>query len=218
MQYKVKPNSERVPLVVTYNPLAHKLKQIAKSLQYLLDEDPDTKEMFPAPPIIAYRQPANLKKILVKSKLTEEVQGTFPCRRPRCKSCAVMTHNNNITINNDSTYTPVGHFDCLSSDLVYLITCKKCSDTRYIGETSQQIRNRLTGHRQLIRDNLKDFPIVKHFNRPNHDVNDIKVTILKGPIPNIRQRRTEEQKLIHLFKATRDEGLNIDLGCMSNYL
>ena len=53
-----------------------------------------------------------------------------------------------------------------------------------IGEISQSIRNRITGHRQSINQ-----PISEHFNESNYTCEDLKVTILGGPIYNNSDRQ-----------------------------
>ena len=79
----------------------------------------------------AYRRDTNLRDSLVSSNLQsganteDEPNGTFPCRRPRCKTCA---HTNPASQIN----TPGGpltirqRFSCTTSNLVYIITFRAC--------------------------------------------------------------------------------------------
>ena len=97
-----------------------------------------------------------------------------------------------------------------------MIQCNICPDTKYVGETSQTLRKRMNGHRQDIREENIYVPIGEHFNKPQHAHTDMKVTVLKGPIHNITDRRTQEQQLIYTFNSLKN-GLNRDLGCMAHY-
>ena len=47
------------------------------------------------------------------------------------------------------------HVDCNTSNLIYLITCKKCS-LQYVGETCQKLRERFNHHNSCIKNPSKD--------------------------------------------------------------
>ena len=218
LTYKEKTQTDRIPLVVTYNPQLNKLKKIAKDLQPMLLENPKTRELFPSTPVIAFKQPRNLKQILVNSKLPSgEPNGTYPCQSPRCQTCRLIDTIQDIpTTNGKPQFSPKGHFTCTSHNVIYLIRCKICPQARYIGETSQTLRGRINGHRQTIRDRNVFVPIGEHFNTPGHSVDHMGITILKGPISDTTDRRIEEQRLIAIFNCLH-EGLNRDRGCLSFY-
>ena len=56
--------------------------------------------------------------------------------------------------------------------------------------------------------------------KSNHTCEDLKVTILKGPIYNISDRQIEEQRLISLFNGDNgvSEGLNRDEAFLKHYI
>ncbi|OCT82144.1 hypothetical protein XELAEV_18024656mg [Xenopus laevis] len=60
LQYKQKPEINRVPLVVTYNPQLRTLRKIARDLQGTLHKDERLKSIVPDPPLLAFRQPPYL--------------------------------------------------------------------------------------------------------------------------------------------------------------
>ena len=78
------------------------------------------------------------------------------------------------------------------------------------------LRGRITGHRQSINNKWNHLPVAEHFNKTNHTMEDMQITVLKGPIPNIHQRQIAEQKLIKHFNSTI-YGLNRDLGYTTRY-
>ena len=62
-------------------------------------------------------------------------------------------------------------------NVIYLITCTKCN-IQYVGLTSQKSRDRINQHIRHIRKNDLSTLLVKHFNNNDHDINDLKVSII----------------------------------------
>ena len=218
LTYRERDTNERIPLVLTFNSELSSIKHIAKDLQQILDNDPTLKHIFPKPPMIAYRQTPNLRRILVRSKFSSNgPTGTFPCNKPRCKLCNLIDDNGNIPIpNSQEIFRPSGHFKCSSSSVVYMIRCDICPDTIYIGETGQSLRNRMNGHKQTIRNKNLFVPVGEHFNKEGHSISDMRITVLQGHLRNTTQRRICEQKLIAKFDCLHN-GLNRDMGFLSHY-
>ena len=210
----------RIPFVVTYFPGADHLRNTLRQVQHLIDDDPYLTEVLPTPPLLAIRQPPNLKKTLVRSRLpdtdsTTDTSHLLPCNRPRCQTCQLINTETTIT-RDDTSHTLSGTYTCNSTGLVYLIRCKKqCPDAWYIGETKQRLRERMNGHRSTIRHS-STLPIGDHFSGPGHSETDIRINILQGNLHSTQPRRIAEQKLIAKFR-THENGLNRDLGFMARY-
>ena len=140
---------------------------------------PHLKEVFPAPPMPAYRQPDNLRKLLCKSKLFpvsraehlkraahKQAPGWKKCGKP-CKVCPYTMDNTQTVIGTASLnkYTIREAVSCDTSNCVYYWKCVKpnCTDypeCEYIGKTSRQFKDRLAEHRDypkcdIIREGLK---------------------------------------------------------------
>ena len=109
----------------------------------------------------------------------------------------------------------------LAQRIVYLIRCRVC-DVWYIGETSQKLHLRMNGHRNSIstsknlRSGVAGLPVGDHFSKPGHSNDDMIVSVLKGNLVNLRERRRTELELIRLFK-TKSNGLNSDISFLSHY-
>ena len=56
--------SERIPLILTYHPLNERIKRILLRNFNILSSDPETRAVFPQPPLVAYRRDSNLRNIL----------------------------------------------------------------------------------------------------------------------------------------------------------
>ena len=210
----------RVPLVTTYFPGAEKLRHILRNLQHILDSDSKCREAFPHRPLLAIRQPPNLRQILVRSKLPDLTHSNSvqKCCNTKCKTCPVLDTDAAISRDNHTNHITRGNFTCKSKDVIYLIRCKHgCDNAWYIGETSQPLHIRLNGHRHdTIRSNYTK-PVSEHFSSHGHSKDDMKINILQGPIHNTTLRRAMEQKLVDKFD-THQRGLNRDRGCMSHYV
>ena len=60
-------NVDRVPLVLTYHPLNTVTRKILLENFNILSTDPETRGIFPEPPLVSYRRDKNLRDFLVHS-------------------------------------------------------------------------------------------------------------------------------------------------------
>ena len=99
-----------------------------------------------------------------------------------------LQHNNTATnaLINRMTVKP-GNYNCDSANVVYLIHCKKRQEAQYIGEIGGNFRYRFNNHTHSTR--LKKLlPLPLHFNANGHNINDLKVCILKGNFMDTKHR------------------------------
>lgn len=85
LQYTEKKTNNQVPLVTTYNPALEGIKKIIKDLQPIITEDETLKGIFQQPPLLAFRQPPNLRHKLISRKLHSDYEvtnnGSKPCNK-----------------------------------------------------------------------------------------------------------------------------------------
>ena len=92
----------------------------------LPQHDPTTAEIFAQPLLISYKRDKNLSNFLVKSTLKSNHQpGTFKCARVRCRTCPFISNANKIS-GPKRTVAITDHFSCISTNLIYCITCTLC--------------------------------------------------------------------------------------------
>ena len=103
------------------------------------------------------------------------------------------------------------NLSCASKIIVYLITCNKCYN-QYVGETKQTLSKRLSGHRSSIKKRANTF-IAKHFNLPDHSVNDIRIQ----PIEEIEQRQQETERDLTTRRLDRERFWMLELGTVYPY-
>jgi hypothetical protein len=65
--------------------------------------------------------------------------------------CPYMNLGSEILIRNGSKFTVKTSMTCVSSNLIYLITCAGCGEN-YIVQAGDTLRHRMTVHRQQIRE------------------------------------------------------------------
>ena len=74
--------SERIPLVLTYHPLNERIKRILFRNFNILSSDPETRAVFPQPPLVTYRRDRNLSDIFLHTSNSSQPSsqaGTSPC-------------------------------------------------------------------------------------------------------------------------------------------
>ena len=104
-------------------------------------------------PIVSFRRPRNIKDFLVRAKLEPEIQsdkGMFGCGKVRCKICKFVKTGSIIERTVEKKSFHINHsFDCDSSGVVYLITCKRCAK-QYVGSTITEFRKRFNNHKSSM--------------------------------------------------------------------
>lgn len=187
-----------LPIITDYCSIGEQLGRNYRSL--LTNKDNKLENI-----VVAYKNSKNLRQILVRSKLESDTMGAFrACTRATCKTCRIHAYDT-TTINSTSYNKQISIHDnitCGSSNLVYLITCRRCR-IQYVGETGRPLHDRVTDHRSAIK--LKrNTPIGVHFNLPNHSALDLKVVGLEL----IKTKSADSEKL----RKSREKSWQISLG------
>ena len=166
----------------------------------------------------AYRQPPNLKRMLLKSNLSRipTLVGNSKCMKPRCLVCDMMDTRKKLQIPGTSSTIQPESYNCDSCNIVYLLMCDKFDSVNYIGETSNRLRLRLNNHKKSIRDKSRGFPVAVHFNLPDHSLKNVRCVILRGDFKTTSDRLVCEQTFIHKHKA-HSKGVDQDLSFLSPY-
>ena len=99
---------------------------------------------------------------------------------------------------------------CDTKSVIYKISCKKCIDFVYIGETGRRFRDRFTDHKGYVTRKESDKSVVgKHFNKPHHTYEHMLPMIIEHVQPSndsfLRSRR--EKYWINKYQAI-DYGVN----------
>ena len=205
----------RIPLVISHHPSVRPIiRAIYKNVE-TLRQDPSTRDLFPEPPITAFRVEKNISKHLVRAshpqQPTDNTPGTFPCGRSRCNTCPVVGKNTLINIlgPNGNRFSVNQHFTCTSTNLVYILVCGRCN-CLYVGETKRRLADRVTEHLRSIKQNLQGYPVATHFNPPSPcSIKDLAVTVALMCRGSDRDRLTAENRLIMKLGTLSPHGLNV---------
>ncbi len=123
--------------------------------------------------VLAFKRCQNIGDVITHSSLSNnhEMPGFHMCSETNCKlHCYTYNTQNFIHILSQRSYKITSSIDCNTSNVIYLITCKKC-DLQYVGETGRALSVRMKEHLADIRYNrLK--PISTHFNSTDHLISD----------------------------------------------
>ena len=109
---------------------------------------PAAKHLFSSTTLCAYRQPPNLRQMLVKTRIstTPTITGNKKCMKSRCQICNIIDTRPRLKIPVVNIPVRPGNYYCNSSNVIYLIKCKKCESGNYIGETSTLCEQSLIKH------------------------------------------------------------------------
>ena len=119
---------------------------------------------------IPYTSPAGLSGNR-RIRRNEEKKPT-KCGHKQCKTCEIYNEDDVIrSFSTGKTERIINernsNLNCGIDNVVYLLECDKCG-VQYVGETSQKLNHRFSGHKSCIRNNTskdkKETFLVKHFN------------------------------------------------------
>ena len=123
------------------------------------------------------------------------------CGKSNCKICSYVSTGKVIK----ATYTNASvqlskSFDCQTSNIVYIVGCKKCND-QYIGQTKKTLEDRFKQHLGYVANNIN--ATGTHFNSPGHSRSDMTISVLEKVSRIDRNlRETRESTFIEMFNLT----------------
>ena len=202
--------SERIPLVLTYHPLNERIKRILLRNFNILSSDPETRAVFPQPPLVAYRRDSNLRDILVHTSDSSQSTfhtGTYPCLQACCCTCHYISSDTYVR-GPQYSFVIKKAFSCQTSGLVCCISCSRCPAV-YIGETGCTLRQRFGEHLHSIEKNLPGFPVAEHFNMVGHSIDDALVRGVMLSVDNVQRKRLEMRPIFQLG-TSQPRGLDSD--------
>ena len=212
-----KPVDQRITLILTYHPALNRIYEILKNAHRHIMKSPKLSTILPTPPRVAFRNSKNLKDKLVRSKLQPLVKaepGNYVCKSNNCQICEILAPGKTfVSTKTSDNYTMNFHFDCNSSNVIYLLTCKVCQK-QYVGSTITKFRMRFNQYKSNFklynegRKGLMQEKFFQHFEGENHhrSFTDLKVQIIDHCDPNNQERR--ESFWINKLKTLFPDGLN----------
>ena len=138
-------------------------------------------------------QQQNIESVVVSSADTQKGSTVDLTACNKCHMCKQSFFNTNSTfksfvtgrtfsISNKMSSPQI--LNCKTKNVVYLISCTKCS-LQYVGMTTQQLNTRFSQHRHnILQRNLNTF-LVNHFNQADHHYKHLSIQIIDHIEDNI---------------------------------
>ena len=205
----------RPVFVALYDPRMPNIPNITrKHWKSMITQDKYLEDVFPKPPLVAFKRQQNIKDKIIKAKVPP-VQGKYPrrtkngmkkCLKSTCRACPYIDEKTKIKAKK-FTWKITKEVNCRSKNIVYMIECGKCFQ-RYIGETERMFKDRIYEHLGYVRNCDMDKITGEHFNKNGHKISDMKFSILEKVKKNdVHYRKERESQLINKFN-TYNAGMN----------
>ena len=182
----------------------------------MISQDQYLANVFPEPPLTAFRRQNNIRNILIKSKVPNppklhperNIKGMLKCGKA-CTACPFINQRKTVKINKNTIWKINNKYTCESFNIIYLIECNidNCKE-RYIGQSKLPLKFRLAQHRGYITNQVTSKSTGAHFNLPGHGVANLTITILEQAKKNSEEYRKEREKYLIRKFNTFNEGLN----------
>jgi hypothetical protein len=215
-QVKPKSSRKRPVFVITYDPRLPSISSIqAKHWRSMVNRNKYLAEVFPSPPLTAYRRQPNIRSHLIRAAVakgpgrypTRSQWGMKKCNKPHCNACPYVKEGKNISING-TQWRMMKKLDCNTHNIVYAIVCKKdtCKQV-YLGETKRTLKSRLAEHCGYV-ENKDSTATGQHFNSPGHSLADLSITVIEQ-VKKIDLGYRKEREEHHIRRLnTLYKGLN----------
>ena len=207
-------DTQRPVFVISYDPRLPSISKIVSRHWRSIKQDPYLAEVFPQPPLVAYKRPANIKDKLVRAKVPDRA----PPRPKRilngmkkCLNCPIcpFVKTGQIVKSAQSEYrTEIKqNVDCQTKNIVYLLGCKKCQ-TQYVGESNRTLQSRFSEHLGYVKNKKLDKTTGEHFNTKGHTISDMEITIIEKVHNTSDAFRKQREKMFIQKFNTKHKGMN----------
>ena len=169
------------PLVITYHSDHSHLNSVLRTYQCLIALSLELKGVLPEPPLVAYHCPPNLRNLFVR---VAQRGSQEPYRVPTCANNLTARHAPTLEWVAGSTVPALmKSFGskppwCWTSNIVYLIECR-IRYIQYIREKENALHEWLMDHWLDINHQHLDKPVARHFNLPDHSLQDLAITTIE---------------------------------------
>ena len=166
----------------------------------MVSQDPYMAEVFPLPPLTAYKRQKNIKDFIIKAKVIQNkrnnkryIKGMKKCGKS-CGACPYIQEGNLIKCEK-FTWKISKPINCESKNTVYMIQCtKERCNKNYIGETNRALKQRFLEHKRYVDNKITTQATGEHFNLPGHSRNNMKITIIEQVKKQDQSYRKEREK------------------------
>ena len=180
-QYKEKQRCKRTHWVLTYHhPLRNSFNTI-RELWASVEKQSKQYNNFPAPPMVAFKQPNSVRNLLVRAEMSKPsttIGKSHSCGHNHCKCCRHMEHSSSHTSKvPGKQYNICCTVNYKSANIIYILECSVCG-LQYVDELKQPFHKHLNWYRSDLAK--KSFlPVSQHFGLSDHSFEDFnRMTII----------------------------------------
>ena len=208
-EVKTKESIDTPVMVTNYNPANPNIKQIIHRNWNIISNSPDCGTLFKDKPVVGFRRLPNLRDMLTNASMKyppmalekQEPKPIIRTRLAKCTYCRLITKmievKCNFTHNIHQTRDLPKHITCELSNVIYLISCKKCHK-QYVGETSRAFRKRMYEHKASVQKDGQITPVSHHFKSDVHNHKDMKFSVLERCTPKFNASNTARCRRLEL--------------------
>ena len=203
---------------ITYYPAFENFRSILEELQILLAADKKQKKVFPEVPIVGFRNGKSLKDYLVRAVMPkmDNAGGYEPCGKGTCQVCDHIITTNTFTTKACGEVFKIqsGPLNCNSEKVLYLLRCKICDDTPYVGKAKTKFCLRFNNYKSKHwsfwkgKQNVPQKRFHSYYIQDCHrGIDDWEVTLFEQ-CEMYKQLRERETFWQHILKTFYPLGLN----------
>ena len=214
---KRKKKHKRPVFAVKFDPRLPSISPLlAKHWRSMTFQDQYMKEVFPEPPLTAFKRQKNLRDLLIRARVpppprahTQRANRGMSRCEMSCTACPYVKPGKQIRISENRHWTINRSVSCQSFNVIYLIQCNKDScRQKYIGETGRIFKFRLDEHRGYITNKVESQATGRHFNLPGHSLANLEATVIEQVQTNTEAYRKQREHFYIRKFNTFHQGMN----------
>ena len=151
-------------------------------------------------------------RFIIFSKIGAEVQATLMRQdddKCKCELCKIIRRDAIQDTRSKRSFTVISDANCKDQNLVYVLLCKKCEKTVYVGETERPLKERIDEHMRDIKYQ-KEKPIMINF--INNGVGDLEVAVVARTTGQSKNYRLiVDNKWIQQLETRVPTGCNVNM-------
>ena len=165
-------------LIFSYYPVFQNVRNILQELHILLTPDQEHKNVFQDIPVVGFRNGKSLKDHLVRAKLPNvKIAGrSESCGKGNCQVSDYICDTDTFTTKACGEIFKIqsGILNCNCQKVVYLLKCRICDESPYVGKAKTKFRARFNNYKSAHRSYRKKRKVLQqrfheHYGQHSHN-------------------------------------------------
>lgn len=195
-------DDDRIVAISTHNPNNPNMESLVQKSLNILQSSPKMETTLKKKRVVfAKRQPPNLKGLLCRAAFSsnQASHSVSKCGK-NCETCKNIKEDSSMLITATKKIFHVKYnMNCNTRNVLYILTCEGCNK-QYVGETGNELKTRMTVHRQQIRDSsTRKLAVSGHISSCGKGKFSV-FPFYKMHSENTTERRIKENHFISTFK------------------